>query len=173
MKHDHEGISALTRMLVGQFDKLPEAFLAALGISALCVAVAAVRVTAATSRPTVTNAWISTVGPSAPAAAYFTLSNPSAKTRVMVGVSSPDCGALMMHQSRSVNKVDVMAVVAQRIVPAHGQIVFAPGGFHLMCQSPSKALRPGAHIPITLRFSDGRHLRAWFPVRPPMTHATG
>lgn len=102
-----------------------------------------------------------------PAAAYFTLSNASATPRTLVGLSSPDCGELMMHESRNVNGVASMVRVPQRIVPPHGRITFAPGGYHLMCMSPSKAVKPGARIPITLRFADGERLLASFPVRAP------
>lgn len=102
-----------------------------------------------------------------PASAYFTLSHAADKPDVLTGFSSPDCGELMMHQSRTVNGVASMAMVARRIVPAHGQVVFSPGGYHLMCISPSMAVRPGARIPVTLRFADGQRLLVRFPVRPP------
>ena len=167
------GFETLTRPLVSLFENRPEVTFAAVGIAALCVAVATVQVTAAPPPLAVSNAWMRSVGPSAPAAAYFTLSNLSARSRVLVGVSSPDCGKLMMHQSREVSRVAVMTVVANRIVPSHSRIVFAPGGFHLMCVSPSKAVRPGAHILITLRFSDGQRLRVPFLVRPLIPNATG
>ncbi|HEY1561333.1 MAG TPA: copper chaperone PCu(A)C [Caulobacteraceae bacterium] len=162
-----KGFAALTGPLAAKFGHFTEAFLPALGIAALCTAVSAIQVAAATRPLAVSHAWIRSIGPATPAAGYFTLSNDSARSRVLVGASSPDCGTLMMHQSRNMNGVEAMVMVAQRIVPAHGRIVFAPGGFHLMCQSPSKAVRPGARIPVTLRFSDGRNLRTFFPVRPP------
>jgi hypothetical protein len=114
---------------------------------------------------TVGDPWIRAVG-STPAAAYFTLSNTSGKPEVLVGVSSPACGKLTMHQSRNVNGVESMVMVAQRVVPPHGRIDFNPGGYHLMCMSPSKAVRPGAQIPIVLRFADRQRLKASFPVRP-------
>lgn len=115
---------------------------------------------------TVSNPWIRVVAGPTPAAAYFTLSNASNRPAALVGASSPDCGAMMMHESRSVNEVETMIMVARRTVPSHGQIAFSPGGFHLMCMAPSKAVRPGNSIPITLRFADGRRLAVVFPVRP-------
>lgn len=115
---------------------------------------------------TVSQPWVRVVAGPTPAAAYFTLSNASGTPAVLVGASSPDCAALMMHQSRNVNGVESMTMVARRTVPPHGRIVFSPGGFHLMCMSPSKAVRPGGSLPITLRFGDGRRLTARFPVRP-------
>jgi hypothetical protein len=116
---------------------------------------------------TVSKPWVRALAGPTPAAAYFTLSNASNRPRVLVGAASPDCGELMMHQSRNANGVDSMAMVAQRAVPPHGQIVFEPGRYHLMCMSPSRAVRPGGRIPITLRFADGERLRVAFPVRGP------
>jgi copper(I)-binding protein len=132
-------------------------------VLALCIAPVAAWAAGAL---TVSNPWIRTVAGPTPAAAYFTLSNASDKPAVLVGAASPACGALMMHQSRSVNGVESMAMVAQRLVPPHGKVVFSPGGYHLMCMSPSKAVRAGASIPVTLRFADGRRLAVRFPVRP-------
>ena len=40
-------------------------------------------------------------------------------------------------------------------VPAHGSVAFAPGGYHLMCMAPSDAMKPGASVPVTLKFATG------------------
>ena len=50
-------------------------------------------------------------------------------------------------------------------VPAHGDVVFAPGGYHLMCMSPSAAMIPGRSVPVTLRFRNGDEVTASFSVR--------
>jgi copper(I)-binding protein len=135
-------------------------------VLALCVAPLAARAARGATPLAISGPWIRTVGGATPAAAYFTLSNASDRSVVLVDFSSPECGQLMMHQSRTINGVSSMTMVAQRIVPAHGQIIFSPGGYHLMCLSPSKAVRAGARIPITLRFADGQQLMVRFPVRP-------
>jgi hypothetical protein len=114
---------------------------------------------------TVGEPWLRVVGGHTPAAAYFTLSNLSGKPVVLIGASSPACGQLTMHQSRNVKGIESMVMVAQRPVPPRGRIEFAPGGYHLMCMSPSKAVRPGARIPIVLRFANGRRLPVRFAVR--------
>jgi hypothetical protein len=132
----------------------------------VAVCAAPVAVQAANTPLVVSEPWIRAVGGATPAAAYFMLSNTSGKPHVLKGFSSPACGALMMHESRTVNGVSSMIMVDQRVVPPHGRIVFSPGGYHLMCTSPSKAVRPGQRIPITLRFADGRSLVVRFTVRP-------
>lgn len=144
----------------------PSASAFAWSLLALCAAPMIAHATRVPSDLAVSDPWIRAVVGPTPAAAYFTLSNTSDKPEILVGVSSPDCGKLTMHQSRNVNGVESMSLVAQRPVPPHGRIVFAPGGYHLMCMSPSKAVRPGALVPVALRFADGQKLSVRFPVRP-------
>jgi periplasmic copper chaperone A len=113
--------------------------------------------------------WFRLVMPSLPAAGYFTLSNSGAAAQSLVGASSPGCGMLMLHRSINQGGQERMVMVQSVAVPAHGKVSFAPGGYHLMCMSPSAALRPGQSVPVTLRFAGGGSLTASFPVR----NATG
>ncbi|TAM42185.1 MAG: copper chaperone PCu(A)C [Burkholderiaceae bacterium] len=109
--------------------------------------------------------WMRFIMPSRPAAGYFTLSNRTARNRILVGAASPACGMLMLHQSISENGADSMTMVKGVDVPAHGEVVFAPGGYHLMCVSPSSGMIPGHSVPVTLRFKSGDELTTNFPVR--------
>jgi periplasmic copper chaperone A len=109
--------------------------------------------------------WFRLVMPSLPAAGYFTLSNPSDAVHTLVGAASPACGMLMLHRSVNESGQERMIAVESVPVPAHGDVKFAPGGYHLMCMSPSAAMRPGESVPVTLRFADGGSLTASFPVR--------
>lgn len=111
------------------------------------------------------NGWMRTIIPSRPAAGYFTLSNETDKQRVLVGAQSPACGTLMLHQSQNKSGMEHMAMVKSIVVPAHGKVTFAPGGYHLMCMSPTKAMVKGHSVPVTLRFADKTSLTADFPVR--------
>jgi hypothetical protein len=113
--------------------------------------------------------WIRLVMPARPAAGYFTLSNETDKALALVGAASPACGTLMLHESLSENGQEQMVMVKSVPIPAHGNVKFAPGGYHLMCMSPSKDVTPGHSIPVTLRFGDNGTLTADFPVR----NATG
>ena len=109
--------------------------------------------------------WIRLIMPSHPAAGYFTLSNKTARDRILVGAASPACGMLMLHRSISENGADRMAMVKDVDVPAHGEVVFAPGGYHLMCLSPSRDMIPGHSVPVTFRFKSGDELTTNFLVR--------
>ncbi len=101
--------------------------------------------------------------PSRPAAGYFVLSNQTDRTRTLVGAASPGCGALMLHRSLNSNGQERMEMVDSVPVPARGEVKFAPGGYHLMCMSPTAAR--GGSVSVTLRFQDGSSLVASFPVR--------
>jgi copper(I)-binding protein len=120
---------------------------------------------AADSGVKVSAPWMRLVVPSRPAAGYFTLSNDTAKAQVLIGAASPACGMLMLHQSVQQNGMDRMSMVKSVRIPAHGDVKFAPGGYHLMCMSPSKDMTPGHSVPVTLRFADGSSITTSFPVR--------
>lgn len=110
------------------------------------------------------DAWIRMTVPSRPAAGYFTLKNAGDTPRALTGASSPACGNVMLHQSKTVNGVDKMEMVKQVAVPAHGTLQFAPHGYHLMCMKPSADLKPGQQVPVTLRFATGDPLTGQFEV---------
>jgi len=133
---------------------------------ALVAALAAVT-TARAAEPglTISDPWIRLVMPSRPAAGYFTLSNDTGKALALVGAASPDCGSLMLHRSLHQAGQERMVMVKSVPVPAHGSVKFAPGGYHLMCMSPSREVTPGHSVAVTLRFEDGATLTADFPVR--------
>lgn len=109
--------------------------------------------------------WIRFITPATPAAGYFTVTNAGARPVIITGASSPDCGSLMLHQSRNVSGVEQMDMVSSVTVPAHGSVKFAPGGYHLMCMSPSTNVAPGRTIPVTLTFADHLTVTKPFLVR--------
>jgi copper(I)-binding protein len=113
----------------------------------------------------ISDPWMRSVVPSRPAAGYFILSNDTSKPHTLVGAASPACGMLMLHESVHQGGEDRMMMVQSVLVPAHRKIKFAPGDYHLMCTSPSQAVRPGQSVPVTLRFADGGTVAASFPVR--------
>lgn len=114
---------------------------------------------------TLSHAWIRSIVPSRPAAAYFTLKNNGDAARALVSASSPACAAMMMHRSVDENGMQGMRPVDSVTVPAHGAVTFAPGGYHVMCMKPTSAMKPGKKVPVTLKFGDGGSMTAEFPVR--------
>jgi len=136
--------------------------------SALCALALALSYPAARAAEpglVISQPWLRLIMPSRPAAGYFVLSNNTDRMRTLIGAASPACGALMLHRSVNENGQERMEMVMSVTVPAHGEVKFAPGGYHLMCMSPTAAAARGRSVSITLRFKDGGSLAASFPVR--------
>jgi periplasmic copper chaperone A len=150
--------------------RCPQAAKAALDLTLFLCVVLAGALAADTAEPSeqgllIGDPWMRFIMPSRPAAGYFTLSNATSEPRTLVGAASPACGALMLHRTVDEGGVDRMAMVKDVGVPAHGSVSFAPGGYHLMCMSPSPQMIPGRSVAVTLRFADGAEISASFPVR--------
>jgi len=112
----------------------------------------------------VSDAWFRALPSGLPAGGYFTLKNAGAAVR-LTGAASPACGMLMLHKSDNSNGMSSMTDVQSVDIAAGGRIAFAPGGYHLMCMMPSPAMKPGAHVPVTLDFSDHSATTASFAVK--------
>lgn len=133
--------------------------------SALAVLLTA-GIAAAATPPDVTvlHPWLRFLTPQIPAAGYFTLRNDGAHPITLTGAASQDCGQLMLHHSSTQNGTAHMDMVQSVVVPAHGSVTFRPGGYHLMCVSPTPAVAPGKSMPVSLQFNDGSSVSANFPV---------
>ena len=132
---------------------------------ALAFLLAAAPAIAAAPQIAVTQAWIRALPGDLPAAGYFTLHNAGAKTLTLNGAASPACGMLMLHKSDTMGGMSSMSDVAAVDIAPGATLSFAPGGYHLMCMDPTPAIKPGGHVPVTLKFSDGSTVQATFAVR--------
>jgi len=111
----------------------------------------------------VSGAWLRLLPGGLPAAGYFTLHNATGKTVVLTGADSAGCREIMLHLSSTGGGMTQMNDVQTVPVAPGKDLVFAPGGYHLMCMTPSMTI--GAHVPVTLHFSGGATLSASFAVR--------
>ncbi len=118
---------------------------------------------AAPAPVTVTHAWFRTLPGDLPAAGYFTLHNGTAKTLTLTGVATKACGMAMLHKSNDMGGMSSMEDVSTVDVAPGKDLVFAPGGYHVMCMSP--AMRRGANVAVTLQFAGGSTLPVTFAVR--------
>jgi len=138
-------------------------------LSPLCLAAAALaggmQAAAAGEGLAISHPWMRFIIAARPAAGYFTLKNGSDKVASLVAAASPACSKIMLHHSVQKNGQDMMVMVKSVPVPAHGELKFAPGGYHLMCMQPARTMKPGKTVPVTLSFADGSSLKADFPVR--------
>lgn len=156
-------------------------------IALLAAAAAAAGGPAQAAGVSASDAWFRSLGPEVPAGGYFTLANTLDQPAVLTGAGSDACGRLDLHQTilkrpmsaraqgamphgddmgMSAPTMQMRALAAVR-VPPRGSVSFTPGGYHLMCEHPSAAIRPGATVTATLRFADGQTLQVPFRVRGP------
>jgi copper(I)-binding protein len=136
------------------------AAIAAMLLSVSCLACPS---RAAAAQPlTVAKAWVRYLLPTIPAAGYMTIKNNGATDAVLVAAASPACGMLMLHESQDNSGMSMMMDVPKITIPAHGSVTFAPGGYHLMCMSPSMAI--GDRVRMTLSFQNGETLSVTAPV---------
>jgi copper(I)-binding protein len=136
------------------------------GLAAILLLAGGGTARAADADAVVTHGRMQVLMASRPAAGYFTLQNNGAEPLVLSGASAPDCGSLMLHQSTTSGGMSRMAMVESVPVPPHGQVSFAPGGYHLMCMQPSGVLlRHTGTETVTLHFANGSSVAAAFAIQ--------
>jgi copper(I)-binding protein len=141
-----------------------------LGLSLLGLSSAAVAA-APSCAPVIDKAWVRAAPPGAMMlAGYAIVRNPCARAFAIIGVSSSDFAMAMVHETLLENGVSKMRHAASLPVPAHGEVLFAPGGRHLMLMNPTHALKVGDKLKLSLKLANGSSVSADFPIRrePPM-----
>ncbi len=132
--------------------------------------IAASAVAAAAAPPAsiaVSDAWIRWLPANLPAGGYVTLRNTGTQPQMLTGATSPDFGEVSLHHSVQRDGVSQMQPVSQIEIPAGHALSLAAGGYHLMLVHPTRPLRPGDEVSITLHFAGGSSTTARFDVRPP------
>jgi len=86
-------------------------------------------------------------------AVYLELNNRSSTPDELVGVSSDVASAIEIHLS-SMNSDGTMQMVKQDSIPlaVDAEILFAPGGLHIMLVGLTRDLKAGDTFQLTLRF---------------------
>lgn len=99
--------------------------------------------------------WSMELPPNAPTvAAYFVIHNSGASADRLVSVNTPIAGNAQLHQHVHANGLMKMQPVPGVDVPAGGDAVFAPMGYHVMLLDlkDKPALVAGKSFPLTLHF---------------------
>lgn len=105
-------------------------------------------------------AWVRlAAAPGRPSGGYFTLTG-GPTDRTLTGVTSTAAGRIELHETMNHGGTMTMTPSAQVPVPAGATIAFAPGGKHLMLFDVAPAMKPGARLPLTFAFADGKPLTA-------------
>ena len=97
-------------------------------------------------------------------AGYLVIENPGARSVRITGASSPLFAAVEIHEMRMKDGMMEMQRLPSLTIPAGGKVELAPGGLHLMLIEPSRPLRAGDHVPVTLDLDDGSRLELTLPV---------
>jgi len=91
---------------------------------------------------------------------FFTVVNAGKTPVTLKSVETSAAGKVEIHQSSTANGVMRMRRQDNGVViPAGGQVAFAPGGYHLMLLSLKTAQAQGQKVPVTLVFGDGRKVQ--------------
>jgi len=110
------------------------------------------------------DAWTRPAAAGGTAAGYLTLVNRGGPD-LLVGADSPLAQRVEAHASGMAGGMMQMSAEPAVPIPAGGEVVFAPGGRHLMLIGLKRALRIGDHVPVTLRFRSGARLAVDLAVR--------
>jgi copper(I)-binding protein len=121
-------------------------------VTALAVATSAA---AATTSLQIKGGWSRPAPAGGTGAGYFTVINAGSKPETLTHVESPLAQKVEMHSMTMDGTVMKMGPVTSIVVPAGGQVSFAPGGYHLMMIGLKKPLAVGDKAPLTLTFASG------------------
>lgn len=91
---------------------------------------------------------------------YAVLHNPGSEPRTVKTIGSPQFAAVSAHVTQvDQDGVARMEAADELVIPAGGDLVFAPGGLHLMLQNAVAPLPAGAVIAVEFVFDNGSVLR--------------
>ena len=105
----------------------------------------------------VRNAWVRATDPAAKAnAGYMTLVNDAPQEITLVKVESEAFEKIEMHEMAVVDGLMAMREISDLVIPANGQAMFKPGGWHLMMRGPRQYLTTGQQVEMTFTFKSGQ-----------------
>lgn len=115
----------------------------------------------------VEQAWARATPAVAPVAGGFlVITNDGGKDDRLLRVESDIAQRVEIHQMRNDAGVMRMRQITEGLpIAAHGRLVMAPGGYHLMLIQPKRALLEGGHFDATLVFQRAGRVKATFQVR--------
>lgn len=115
---------------------------------------------------TISDAWIREAPPGAAMlAAYMTIHNDGDGDCLLTEVDSDRFAHVMLHRSITENGVARMTHEDHILIPAHGDLVLEPGGYHLMMPAPDQRLVIGDSARFVLQFDGGKSVQVEAPVR--------
>lgn len=100
----------------------------------------------------VTDAWVrETIGAGKTSAGYARIVNTGAADRLL-GVTTPAAGMADIHQSVEQGGMMRMLPVKSLEIPAKGEALLKPGGYHIMIMNAQKPFKVGDRLEFTFTF---------------------
>lgn len=126
---------------------------------------------AAQAQVSVTDAWArETIGAGKTSAGYARIVNTGAADRLL-SVSTPAAGMADVHQSIEQGGMMRMLPVKSLEIPARGETLLKPGGYHIMIMNAQKPFKVGEQLEFTFTFEHAGKITV--PVRlAPITATT-
>ncbi len=103
---------------------------------------------------TIADPWVRiTGGQDQPAAAYLSIVNTGGTADALLSASSPGAANVELHETAMASDGMMgMHPIARLDVPAGGSVALAPGGYHLMVNGLTTALKAGDRLELDLVF---------------------
>lgn len=99
-------------------------------------------------------AWVRPTAQGENAAVYLTIHNHSANDDELTGVTTTVADMVEIHESKMENDVMQMSMVTSLPIAADEEIIFTPGGLHIMLVNIKEELVLGGHTGIILHFKN-------------------
>ena len=119
---------------------------------------------AAQAGPRVLAAWSRPAAQGTTGVGFLTLVNSGAKPDALLSVETSAARQVQIHQSSVSGGMASMRMVTRVPLPAGGEVIFAPGGYHLMFLGLTKGQKVGDNLSATLVFASGERIKARFVV---------
>ncbi len=98
-------------------------------------------------------------------AVYLTIENDGDQPEVLTEARCTAADQVTLHQTQHSGDMTHMHHAPSFVIPAHGQLVLAPGGQHLMLESLHGPLQVGSAVELTLHFEPSGDVRIPVPVQ--------
>lgn len=98
--------------------------------------------------------WVRPTAQGENAAVYLTIHNHSAEDDELIGATTTAADVVEIHESKMENDVMQMSRVDSVPIAADEEIVFKPGGLHIMLIDVKQELVLGKHIGLILHFKN-------------------
>jgi periplasmic copper chaperone A len=123
---------------------------------------------AAQARLTITEVWSRPGPPGGNSAVYFNIDNPTNAEDTLLSAQAEVSEFIELHMS-SMDHSGTMSMHKQEAVPvpAGAQVVFKPGGLHVMLINLRQGLNAGEDFTLTLNFQNAGQMTLEVPVREP------